>query len=190
MKLWVVSGSLVATLVVVGCVSSTPASPTSPTDASASDASSLSPPSKTLQQLAVEGEAKSRTENVAAESTPASAREVRPGGLIIEDLVVGEGPAAEPADKITVHYDGTLADGGKKFDSSRDRGRPFVIELGAGRVIRGWDEGLVGMKMGGTRKLIIPPALAYGPRSMGGVIPPNSTLVFVVEMLKIERPSP
>ena len=105
-------------------------------------------------------------------------------GLIIEELVVGEGAAAAAGQHVTVHYTGWLTNG-KKFDSSKDRNDPFVFPLGAGHVIRGWDEGVQGMKVGGTRKLTIPPELGYGARGAGGVIPPNATLVFEVELLGV-----
>lgn len=106
-------------------------------------------------------------------------------GLIIEDLVTGDGAEAAAGSEVTVHYTGWLTDG-KKFDSSKDRDDPFVFPLGGGRVIRGWDEGVQGMKIGGKRKLTIPPALGYGARGAGGVIPPNATLVFEVELLGID----
>jgi FKBP-type peptidyl-prolyl cis-trans isomerase FkpA len=105
-------------------------------------------------------------------------------GLIIEDLVAGDGAEATSGIEVTVHYTGWLTDG-KKFDSSKDRDDPFVFPLGGGRVIRGWDEGVQGMKIGGKRKLTIPPALGYGARGAGGVIPPDATLVFEVELLAI-----
>ena len=105
-------------------------------------------------------------------------------GLIIEEIIVGAGAEAAAGQNVTVHYTGWLTDG-KKFDSSKDRGDPFVFPLGGGRVIRGWDEGVQGMKIGGTRKLTIPPALGYGARGAGNVIPPNATLVFEVELLAI-----
>ncbi len=108
-----------------------------------------------------------------------------PSGLTIEEVVVGAGAEAVAGRKITVHYTGWLVDG-KKFDSSKDRGDSFAFQLGAGRVIRGWDEGVQGMKVGGTRKLTIPPALGYGARGAGSVIPPNATLVFEVELLAVE----
>jgi FKBP-type peptidyl-prolyl cis-trans isomerase len=104
--------------------------------------------------------------------------------LTIEDLVLGEGVAAISGQSATVHYTGWLASG-SKFDSSKDRNNPFVFRLGAGQVIRGWDEGVQGMQVGGTRKLTIPPELGYGTRGAGGVIPPNATLVFEVELLGI-----
>jgi FKBP-type peptidyl-prolyl cis-trans isomerase FkpA len=105
-------------------------------------------------------------------------------GLIIEDSVVGSGDEASAGQSVSVHYTGWLSDG-KKFDSSKDRNDPFQFQLGARRVIAGWDEGVQGMKIGGTRKLTIPPELGYGARGAGGVIPPNATLVFEVELLAI-----
>ena len=105
-----------------------------------------------------------------------------PSGLIIEEITVGTGAEAAAGQMVTVHYTGWLTDG-TKFDSSKDRNDPFVFPLGAGHVIKGWDEGVQGMKIGGTRKLTIPPALGYGARGAGGVIPPNATLVFEVELL-------
>ncbi len=106
-------------------------------------------------------------------------------GLKYVDVKVGTGEAAQKGDTVEVHYTGWLKDG-KKFDSSKDRGQPFVFPLGAGRVIKGWDEGVQGMKVGGTRKLIIPPELGYGARGAGNVIPPNAELTFEVELLKVQ----
>jgi FKBP-type peptidyl-prolyl cis-trans isomerase FkpA len=106
-------------------------------------------------------------------------------GLIIEDLVTGNGDEAAAGHYVTVHYTGWLTDG-IKFDSSKDRGDPFEFPLGAGHVIKGWDEGVQGMKIGGTRKLTIPSSLGYGARGAGGVIPPDATLVFEVELLGFE----
>jgi FKBP-type peptidyl-prolyl cis-trans isomerase FkpA len=105
-------------------------------------------------------------------------------GLQIEDLQVGTGAEATPGHQVTVHYTGTLTDG-QKFDSSVDRGQPFKFMLGGGQVIRGWDEGVAGMRVGGKRRLVIPPQLGYGSRGIGP-IPPNSTLVFEVELLKVD----
>jgi FKBP-type peptidyl-prolyl cis-trans isomerase FkpA len=107
-----------------------------------------------------------------------------PSGLVIEDLVEGTGDTAAAGQTVSVHYTGWLTDG-SKFDSSKDRDEPFEFALGARHVIAGWDEGVQGMKIGGTRKLTIPPQLGYGARGAGGVIPPNATLVFEVELLEI-----
>jgi peptidylprolyl isomerase len=106
-----------------------------------------------------------------------------PSGLQYRDDAVGDGPEAKAGQTVSVHYTGTLLDG-KKFDSSRDRGQPFQFGLGAGQVIRGWDEGVAGMKVGGRRTLVIPPELGYGARAIGP-IPPNSTLRFDVELLGV-----
>lgn len=106
-------------------------------------------------------------------------------GLVIEDVVVGDGAEATAGQHVTVHYTGWLTDG-RKFDSSKDRDDPFQFALGARHVIAGWDEGVQGMKIGGTRKLTIPPDLGYGARGAGGVIPPNATLVFEVELLALD----
>jgi len=108
-----------------------------------------------------------------------------PNGLTYQDLTEGTGTEAAKGMQVSVHYTGWLMDG-TKFDSSKDRNQPFDFPLGAGQVIRGWDEGVAGMKVGGTRKLTIPPSLGYGARGAGGVIPPNATLVFEVELLGVD----
>lgn len=104
-------------------------------------------------------------------------------GLKYEELTVGDGAEATAGRTVTVHYTGWLTDG-QKFDSSKDRNDPFAFVLGGGMVIKGWDEGVQGMKVGGVRRLTIPPQLGYGVRGAGGVIPPNATLIFEVELLE------
>jgi len=115
-----------------------------------------------------------------------------PSGLRIEDVTVGSGATAQAGQDVTVHYTGWLhdpkaADGrGRPFDSSKSRGDPFSFSLGAGMVIQGWDEGVAGMQVGGSRILTIPPELGYGAQGAGGVIPPNATLVFEVDLLGVQ----
>jgi peptidylprolyl isomerase len=114
---------------------------------------------------------------------PAAANTVTtPSGLSYADLVVGKGPTPAPGKAVKVHYTGWL-ENGTKFDSSLDRGEPFVFAIGAGQVIPGWDEGVMSMKVGGKRKLIIPPQLGYGAAGAGSAVPPNATLIFEVELL-------
>lgn len=105
--------------------------------------------------------------------------------LKIEDQKVGTGAEVKSGDTISIHYQGTLEDG-TKFDSSYDRGKPFETQIGVGKVIQGWDQGVVGMKVGGKRKLIIPSELGYGERGAGNIIPPNATLIFEVELIGIK----
>ena len=110
-----------------------------------------------------------------------------PASLTVEDLVTGDGPEASgPGQFVTVHYTGWLSDG-REFDSSRGRGEPFAFPLGVGYVIPGWDEGLVGMRVGGTRRLTIPPHLGYGAQGAGALIPPDATLRFEIELLDISE---
>ena len=111
-----------------------------------------------------------------------------PSGLQYEDITVGTGATATAGQQVSVHYTGWLYQDGKagaKFDSSKDRGQPFEFSLGAGMVIRGWDEGVAGMQVGGSRRLVIPASLGYGARGAGGVIPPNATLLFDVDLLGV-----
>jgi FKBP-type peptidyl-prolyl cis-trans isomerase FkpA len=108
-----------------------------------------------------------------------------PNGMEFIDMQVGTGDEALSGKLVTVHYTGWLTDG-KKFDSSRDRRDPFQFALGRGQVIKGWDEGVKGMRVGGQRRLIIPPSLGYGQRGAPGAIPPNATLIFDVELLKVQ----
>jgi len=127
-------------------------------------------------------------ENVTKELRDALYSAVDAGGnlrdMVIEDVTVGEGEAVKAGDTVSVHYIGTLPDG-TEFDNSKKKGQPFQFTVGAGRVIKGWDQGLVGMKVGGQRILVIPPQLAYGSQQ-AGPIPPNSTLVFSIELLQIK----
>ena len=111
--------------------------------------------------------------------------QITDSGLQFTDLEVGTGAEASAGQTVVVLYRGTLEDG-SQFDASYDRGQPFSFPLGAGRVIKGWDEGVQGMKVGGKRKLVIPPDLGYGARGAGGVIPPNATLIFEVELLEVK----
>jgi FKBP-type peptidyl-prolyl cis-trans isomerases 1 len=119
-----------------------------------------------------------------SEPTGSNAEVTTESGLKYIDLVVGSGRVAAAGNLVTVHYTGWLTNG-SKFDSSVDRHDPFSFPIGSGKVIRGWDEGVAGMKVGGKRKLTIPPQLGYGSRGAGGVIPPNATLVFDVELLEV-----
>jgi protein-disulfide isomerase len=121
---------------------------------------------------------------IAGPATPGGAAVTLPGGLVVKDVTVGGGAAVKSGDTVTVHYVGTLTDG-KEFDSSRKHGQPFSFAVGKGTVIKGWDQGLVGMKVGGRRKLTIPSDLAYGDRGMAGAIPPKATLLFDVELISI-----
>jgi peptidylprolyl isomerase len=108
-----------------------------------------------------------------------------PAELVIEDLTVGSGDEAKPGQHVTVHYVGVAHSSGKEFDASYNRGEPFAFPLGGGQVIQGWDQGVAGMRVGGRRKLTIPPSLGYGARGAGGVIKPNETLIFVVDLLGV-----
>ena len=130
-----------------------------------------------LSLLALLGLALAQTDSAAQDKEPK---------VKIEDQKVGTGDEAKKGDTVEVHYTGWLTDG-KKFDSSKDAGKPFSFKLGAGMVIKGWDEGVAGMKVGGKRKLTIPPELGYGDKGSGKVIPPKATLIFEVELLKVKK---
>ncbi|MFC0431695.1 FKBP-type peptidyl-prolyl cis-trans isomerase [Kutzneria buriramensis] len=108
-----------------------------------------------------------------------------PADLVIEDITVGDGPEATPGQRVNVHYVGVSHSTGEEFDASWNRGSAFQFALGGGQVIQGWDRGVAGMKVGGRRKLVIPPHLGYGARGAGGVIKPNETLIFVVDLLGV-----
>lgn len=110
-----------------------------------------------------------------------------PSGLKYTDIVIGTGESPLPGQKVTIHYTGTLLDG-KKFDSSKDRMTPYSFTLGAGQTLAGWEEGVVTMKVGGKRKLIVPPNLAYGSTGVGKIIPPYATVVFEIELLDVKSP--
>ena len=109
-----------------------------------------------------------------------------PAGLLIEDITVGDGEEAKPGQYVSVHYVGVAFSSGKEFDASHNRGEPFQFPLGGGQVIQGWDRGVAGLRVGGRRKLTIPPELGYGARGAGGAIKPNETLVFVVDLLGVQ----
>jgi peptidylprolyl isomerase len=141
------------------------------------------------QSLANQANLIAQTPDVSSQSSDLTVENAQnivttPSGLKYIDLVEGTGETPQAGQTVVVHYTGTLEDG-TKFDSSRDRNSPFSFPLGLGRVIRGWDEGIITMKVGGQRQLIIPPELGYGTRGAGGVIPPNATLIFDVELLRI-----
>lgn len=123
-------------------------------------------------------------ENLAEEALTEEVLVTTDSGLQYVDIVEGTGAMPQSGQRVAVHYTGTLEDG-TKFDSSRDRGRPFTFQIGVGQVIKGWDEGVSTMRVGGQRKLVIPAELGYGSRGAGGVIPPNATLIFDVELLRI-----
>jgi peptidylprolyl isomerase len=140
--------------------------------------------SLTAEPLLAQASSSPSATDLMTETAPEENVVTTPSGLKYVDIVEGSGEMPKTGQTVTVHYTGTLEDG-RKFDSSRDRNQPFEFPIGAGRVIKGWDEGLSTMKVGGQRKLIIPPDLGYGARGAGGVIPPNATLIFDVELLGI-----
>ena len=138
----------------------------------------------TFAHAETSGTATSQTTSTASSASAAKSVTL-PGGTQYVDEVVGTGPEAKAGQQVTVHYTGKLTNG-TKFDSSKDHGQPFKFRLGGGQVIKGWDNGVAGMKVGGKRKLTIPPEEGYGASGAGGAIPPNATLVFDVELLGIQ----
>lgn len=144
------------------------------------------PAPDTPVQVAQAAEDLAPADLLAPEESPIAERDgvVTESGLKYVDIVEGTGAMPQPGQRVTVHYTGTL-ENGLKFDSSRDRGRPFTFTIGVGQVIKGWDEGVMSMRVGGRRQLEIPPELGYGARGAGGVIPPNATLLFDIELLRI-----
>jgi FKBP-type peptidyl-prolyl cis-trans isomerase FkpA len=161
-----------ATLALAGCHQKT-----ATTTASTSTTASVTTPAGTA--------AESTGSSMNAMPGGAAAEITTPSGLKYQDLALGDGAVAESGKSVTVHYTGWLTDG-TKFDSSVDRGQPFAFTLGAGQVIRGWDEGVRGMKVHGKRRLTIPSDLGYGQQGAAGVIPPNATLIFEVELLGVK----
>ena len=135
--------------------------------------------------VSTEGEAAAPAESSAGKPQVTVPEGPPPKKLVIEDLKTGDGPEAKAGDEVTVNYVGVNYKSGKEFDASWDRGEPFTFPLGAGEVIPGWDQGVEGMKEGGRRELVIPPNLAYGPEGRPPAIPPNETLVFVIDLLEV-----
>jgi len=143
-------------------------------------------PMNTATQTTAASPATAAPKPSAAPTPPPVANAAPEAPLGVVDVKVGTGPEAKAGDKVKVHYTGTLTNG-TEFDSSRKRNQPFEFVLGQGRVIKGWDQGVAGMKVGGKRKLTIPPGLGYGARGAGGTIPPNATLLFDVELVEIGK---
>ena len=154
-------------------------------DLQASTAMELDPDETNPTLFAMAPESNQADASALGGAMSADKPQITASGLRITDLEVGTGAEASSGQTVVVHYRGTLEDG-SQFDASYDRGTPFSFPLGAGRVIKGWDEGVQGMKVGGKRKLVIPPDLGYGARGAGGVIPPNATLIFEVELLEVK----
>src|SRR5262245_17395367 len=182
MKYMMCALALVSSIALAGCQQSSKSSSTETATTSTSGSATATNPAASA---APTGSAPSAAG--AAPTTTGAAPTTTASGLQIEDLVVGTGATAESGKSVSVNYTGWLNDEKRtKFDSSYDRGQPLEFVLGQGRVIKGWDEGVAGMKVGGKRRLTIPPDLGYGSRGAGGVIPPNATLIFEVELVDVK----
>lgn len=147
----------------------------------------LTSPSPTVNLNQQSQQSSSTTSTTVVNNQTSLPMQTLEGGLKIQDITIGEGEEVKSGDTISIHYKGAL-ENGTKFDSSYDRGEPFETQIGVGQVIKGWDLGVVGMKVGGKRKMIIPPSLGYGSQSVGG-IPADSTLIFDVELVSIKKSS-
>ena len=154
-------------------------------DKTATSSDKSATPAATAQATATHPTKDSTGASVSGTQAGAAAEVTTPSGLKYQDLVLGDGAVAEPGKRVSVHYTGWLTDN-TKFNSSLDSGKPFDFVLGQGQVIRGWDEGVKGMRVHGKRRLTIPSDLGYGPQGAGGVIPPNATLIFEVELLDVK----
>ena len=175
---------LAAGLLAAAACKSAPEAPKTPPAPATAPAAQAQPAAPAAQPATAPAPAAAQPAAVAAKEATPMEMVTTPSGLKYQEIVVGTGAQPQVGQTVVVHYTGWLTDG-KKFDSSVDRGQPFKFVLGRGMVIKGWDEGLSTMKVGGKRKLTIPPELGYGPRGAGGVIPPNATLVFDVELIDV-----
>jgi len=186
-EIWISVGVLAACLVVLVVTQFTSPQPEAMASNLNSSAEVVEEAATLAEPVAQIAQAAADLDDVTVEATDAMTEETlttTDSGLQYVDLTEGPGAMPQAGQRVTVHYTGTLEDG-TKFDSSRDRGRPFTFQIGVGQVIKGWDEGVATMRVGGQRKLVIPAELGYGSRGAGGVIPPNATLLFDVELLRI-----
>jgi len=177
MRTWAAAATVGVALTAAACSSSNPSSSSAAGSTPSSTPTTVGAPPGTIAQPSPAGTAGTKP-TVHVPSGPP------PAGLEVADLIPGTGPAAKAGDAVTVQYVGVLYANGQQFDASWDRGQPFQFTLGQGQVIPGWDQGVAGMKVGGRRELIIPPALAYGASGQGS-IGPNQTLIFIVDLVKI-----
>ena len=146
-------------------------------------------PAAMLGVLFVTNTGRAAEPTIAPSGSASAALTTTASGLQYTDFKVGDGASPQPGEIAIVHYTGFLEDG-KKFESSRERGKPFGFKVGAGQVIKGWDEGVATMKVGGIRRLVVPPSLAYGEKGAGSVIPPNARLTFDIELIDVRKPPP